>query len=136
MDEMIKYRDSGTDAKSRTISNELANMFYAIARKLTNHSCFRNYEQSIKDEMVSYASYKFVTGICNFNFKYSNPFAYFTQSCFNSFKSVLTQHYKQINIKRLAKQKALINLESELPGSSLGKCLNNQFIDNEYAEDF
>lgn len=54
--------------------------------------------------------------------------------CFNSFKTVLSKHYKQVNIKRALTKKAIASLEQYVPNSSIGKCLNNQFLDNEYGE--
>lgn len=86
----------------------------------------------MKEDCQSYAYEKIIRGLFNYSFKYTNAFAYLTQACFNSFKSILSKHYKQINIKRAVTKKAMVELDSNLPGSSMRKSLNNQFEGNDY----
>lgn len=36
----------------------------------------------------------------NYNFEFSNPFAWISMSFWNSYLTVIYRHYKQLNIKR------------------------------------
>ena len=58
----------------------------------------------------------------------------FTKACFNAFKTQLSKHYKQVNLKRDRTRMAMIRLEADMPGSSMGKCLKNQFTGYEDAD--
>lgn len=152
LEELVKWRDSNKDEEQReysawlklpkpvrdkhpykpdydkrTISEEFAKMFMQLAAKVSNHSYFRNYPLQLKQDMMGQAYLKFVTGVKKFNFKYTNAFAYLTQVCFNAFKTILAQHYKQVNIKRDKTKQAIVNLDAYMPNSSISKCLNNQF---------
>ena len=113
-------------------TDKLGLMFMAIARKLLNRSEFRNYSEKDKEDCFSYACEKCVTGIKNYNFKYTNAFAYFTQACFNAFKTQLSKYYKHINIRRAMTKKAIVDLEAVSPNSSMKKCLGNQFNGNDF----
>ena len=116
----------------RIMSEKFGRMIMMIAQRLSNHSYFRNYPLELKEDCQSYAYEKIIKGLFNYNFKYTNAFAYLTQSCFNSFKSILSKHYKQINIKRDITKKAVACLDYYLPGSSMSKSLNNQFEGNDF----
>ena len=145
LEELLLWKDSNKDEEERRtklglpiiyedrkISEKLGRMFMAIAYKLTNHSFFRNYSKEIKEDCISYAMEKCVTGIKNFNFNFKNPFAYFSQSCFNSFRTTLSKHYKQINIKRSYMKKIMTDIESNMPNSGMKKCLDNRFANDDY----
>lgn len=124
--EMIKWRDSAEKVEDRDKpSEELGRMFMEIARRITNHSCFRNYPPELKEDLAGYAIEKMLSGLKNFNFKYNNPFAYFTSACFNAFKTQLSKHYRQVNIRRDLSKKMIAELEAEMPGSSIAKSLQN-----------
>ena len=86
----------------------------------------------LKEDCQSYSYEKIIKGLFNYKFKYTNAFAYLTQSCFNSFKSILSKHYQQINIKRSVTKRAIDTLEYNLPGSSMSKSLFRQFEGNDY----
>lgn len=43
---------------------------------------------------MGYAYEKLITGLPNYNFKYTNAFAYLSQVCFNAFKTTLSKYYK------------------------------------------
>lgn len=120
------------DYNKREISEELGKMFMELARKISNHSFFRNYTLETKQDMMGYAYEKLITGLPNFNFKYTNAFAYLSQVCFNAFKTTLSKHYKQVNIKRALTKKAILELDTYIPNSSITKCLNNQFDGNDF----
>jgi hypothetical protein len=78
----------------RVMSEKFGQMIMMIAQRLSNHSYFRNYTMELKEDCQSYSYEKIIKGLFNYNFKYTNAFAYLTQSCFNSFKSILSKHYK------------------------------------------
>ena len=116
----------------RVMSEKFGRMIMMIAQRLSNHSYFRNYSTELKEDCQSYSYEKIIKGLFNYKFKYTNAFAYLTQSCFNSFKSILSKHYQQINIKRSVTKRAIDTLEYNLPGSSMSKSLFRQFEGNDY----
>lgn len=118
----------------RTMSNDFGKMMMLIAQKVSNHSFFRNYPLELKQEMAAYAYEKIIKGLWNFKFKYTNAFAYITQAVFNSYKSILSAHYKQVNIKRALTKRAMIDINQINAGSSMGKCLNKQFQGNDFDD--
>lgn len=122
------------DYTRRTISEELGKMFMELARKISNHSSFRNYPLEVKQDMMGHAYEKLCSGLKNFNFKYTNAFAYFSQTCFNAYKTQLSQHYRQVNIKRDLTKRAIMQLDAYIPNSSLSRSLNNQFDGTEYED--
>lgn len=113
--ELVAWKKTVTkDNPSGKLTDKLCLTIQNIAKKLTNHSNFSGYSNDIKEEMVSFATYRAINGLIkgNFNFKFENPFGYFTQVCWNSFLIVLGKYYKNINLQRdLVKQK-LSELES------------------------
>lgn len=116
----------------RVMSEKFGRMIMMIAQRLSNHSYFRNYSMELKEDCQSYSYEKIIKGLFNYKFKYTNVFAYLTQSCFNSFKSILSKHYQQVNIKRSVTKRAIDTLEYNLPGSSMSKSLFRQFEGNDY----
>jgi len=116
----------------RKMSENFGRMIMMIAQRISNHSYFRNYSLELKQDCQSYSYEKIIKGLFNYSFKYTTAFAYLTQACFNSFKSILSKHYKQINIKRAMTKKAMVDLDASLPGSSMRKSLNNQFEGNDF----
>ena len=64
-------------------------MLLKIGKKLLNHSNFRNYSPELKEDMVMYGTDKIIRGLKNYNFKFNNPFAFFTTTAWNSFLIVL-----------------------------------------------
>ena len=116
----------------RVMSEKFGRMIMMIAQRLSNHSYFRNYSTELKEDCQSYSYEKIIKGLFNYKFKYTNACAYLTQSCFNSFKSILSKHYQQINIKRSVTKRAIDTLEYNLPGSSMSKSLIRQFEGNDY----
>ena len=134
--ELVAWRDSSKIIENRVISEKLGMMMMAIANKLLNHSNFRNYSYELKQDMASYFYYKLIKGLKNYNFEFSNPFAWCTQCAWNAFLTVIGKHYKHINIKR----DLLIKLSEELesysgisPNTSLNKCIKS-YIENDYGQ--
>lgn len=116
--------------QDRVMTKELADMVERIAKKLTNHSNFIRYPWHLKEEMVSYAKTKILMGLKSYNFKFSNPFSYITQSCWNSFLIVLRKHYKQLNIKRELMKYKLSQIEEnkQFSQKNLYNYLTRQFL--------
>ena len=126
-----RWRDTAPLDKpeNRVMTKELADMVEHIAKKLTNHSNFIRYPWHIKEEMVSYAKTKILMGLKSYNFKFSNPFSYITQGCWNSFLIVLGKHYKQLNIKRELMKQKLSQMESS-------KQFNQKYLYNYLTKQF
>lgn len=99
--------------KERVISEKLALIMMSIAKHITNHSFFRNYPKEMKEDLVGQALYKMVSGIHHYKFKYTNPFAYLSQICFNSGKAICANHYKQLNIKKKYYQEKVHQMEDD-----------------------
>lgn len=114
--------------EERIITNEIGEMLMTIGKKLLNHSNFRNYSPELKEDMQFYGISKVIRGLRNYNFKFTNPFAWITQSFWNSYLTTIFKHYKQLNIKKdLMKQ-----LSTELqayggmdPKSSLNRAIKS-----------
>lgn len=131
--ELIKWRDSAEKPEDRIISEELGKIMIMIADKLLNHSSFRNYPLEVKQDLRSLGILKLVKGLKNYNFKFNNAFAYFTQALWNSYITGLTKHYKQINIKRELMKKLFEEIETYNgidPRSSLNRCIK-AYIDGD-----
>ena len=135
--EMIKWRDSNKVVEERIISEELGKMFLAICNKILNHSNFRNYTKELKEDMKSYALFKLIKGLKNYNFQFNNPFAWCSQACFNAYLTIIGKHYKQLNIKKDLMQKLSIELQTYTgmnASSSLNKCIKS-YLGNEVELD-
>lgn len=108
-------------------------MMIMIADKLLNHSSFRNYPLEVKQDLRGIGLCKLIRGLKNYNFKFNNAFAYFTQALWNSYITGLTKHYKQINIKRELMKKLFEEIETYGgidPRSSLNRCIK-AYIDGD-----
>lgn len=128
LNELYIWRDSAPEDKKdeRIITEEFGKMIKMIAERLTNHSNFKNYPFDLKQDMVSYACFKCMQGIHNYNFAFKNAFAYFTTACYNSFVSTISKYYKDKNLKRDYMKRAIEKLEATADINS-SKILN-QFI--------
>lgn len=133
LEQLQIWHDSAEDVEARKIPEEFGKMILMIAKRLSNHSNFKNYPYDVKQDMVSYACFKCVQGIRNYNFNFKNAFAYFTTACYNAFISVVTAYYKHINIRKDLLKKALEKLESTKELNS-SKALNN-FLKEYIGED-
>lgn len=132
-EELLKWRDSAENPEDRIISERLGSMIIMIADRLLNHSSFRNYPLEVKQDLRGIGILKIIRGLKNYNFKFNNAFAYFTQALWNSYITGLSKHYKQINIKREMMKKLFLEIETYSgidPRSSLNRCIK-AFIDGE-----
>lgn len=116
--ELKKLKESPVDPETGThiVSQELGKMLYSIAKHLTYYWAFKNYPESLKEDMIGHACYKMIKYINSYNFEYKNPFAYFTQICYNAFLGPISQYYKDKNMKR----DLTINTISEIQSSKYG----------------
>lgn len=142
--ELIKWRDSNLeeekglkpdeiDYTKRKMSDELCKMLMAIADKLLNRSEFRNYSKELKEDAKGYFFYKVMrSGLRNYNFKFNNPFAYFTTCAWNAYISTIMKHYKHQNTRRDVMMILMSQLESYSgidPHSSLRNYIK-QYLDS------
>lgn len=136
LNELYIWRDSAPKSKidERIITEEFGKMIKMIAERLTNHSNFKNYTRELKQDMISYACFKCIQGIRNYNFEYKNAFAYFTTACYNAFVSTISKYYKDKNLNRDIAKRALEKLEATADINS-SKILN-QFIKDYLGEEF
>lgn len=126
--ELIKWRDSAEKPEDRIISEELGKMIIAIGEKMLNRSEFRNYTKELKEDMLGMFELKLIKGLKNYNFKFNNPFAFFTTAAWNAFLTIISKYYKQQNIKKTLMTKLSQELETYTginPTSSLAKCIKN-----------
>ena len=88
---ILEYQDT----QDRKLYNEIGKIFLLIAKNLLNKTNFINYTQDRKDEMLSDATYTMCRYIDKFDInKGDNPFAYFTQYAWNSFRMTLNNYKK------------------------------------------
>jgi hypothetical protein len=135
--ELIKWYESAEKTEDRVISENLGKMLMLIGNKLLNHSSFRNYSKELKEDMLSYFLFKIIKGLKNYNFKFNNPFAFITMAAWNSYLSVITKHYKQMNIKKSLMKKMISELETYSgisPNTSLNKYIKN-YLGEEFLDD-
>lgn len=126
--ELIKWRDSAEKPEDRIISEELGKMIIAIGEKMLNRSEFRNYSKELKEDMLGMFELKLIKGLKNYNFKFNNPFAFFTTAAWNAFLTVISKHYKQQNIKKDLMTKLAQELQTYTginTSSSLSKCIKS-----------
>ena len=139
LNELYAWRDSAPAPKEgeedrRIITEEFGKMIKMIAERLTNHSNFKNYSKEMKQDMVSYAQFKCIQGIHNYNFEYKNAFAYFTTACYNAFVSEISKYYKRKNFDRDYAKFAIAKLEETADVNS-SKILS-QFLKEYLGEDY
>ena len=92
--EMIEYKETGI------VSEELGGMIFKIAKNFSNKGNFSSY--TWKEDMVGEAILTCLKYMHNFDAEKSsrpNPFAYFTQICYNSFINFIRKQKKHSKIK-------------------------------------
>ncbi len=133
LEELEKWRDSGDGiTKPRVISEQLGKYFLMIAERLTNHSSWKNYSKDIHTDMIGHACFKMIQGIDNYNFAFSNPFAYFTRTAWNAFLAVVGKYYRYLNFKRDAFRDAVERLD--MNGVLVSKIIRNPY-DSDSTDD-
>lgn len=135
--ELEKWRDSAEKPEERIISEELGKMIIAVGEKMLNRAEFRNYPKELKEDMLGMFELKLIKGLKNYNFKFNNPFAFFTTAAWNAFLTVIGKHYKQQNIKKDLMTKLAQELETYTginPSSSLSRCIKS-YLGNDVEVD-
>jgi hypothetical protein len=89
-------------------------MIIAVGEKMLNRSEFRNYSKELKEDMLGMFELKLIKGLKNYNFKFNNPFAFFTTAAWNAFLTVISKHYKQQNIKKDLIDKLISNDDTNI----------------------
>ena len=131
--ELEKWRDSAEKPEDRIISEELGRMIIAVGEKMLNRSEFRIYSKELKEDMVSMFYLKLIKGLKNYNFKFNNPFAFFSTAAWNAFLTIISKHYKQQNIKKNLMEKLAQELQTYTginPTSGLSKVIKS-YIGND-----
>lgn len=137
-EELIKWRDSSPNIEERTLSEKFGEMLLKIGKKLLNHGNFRNYSPELKDDMLMFGIQKIIKGLKNYNFEFSNPFAWLSMSFWNSYLTVICKHYKHLNIKKDLIKKLSIELQTYNgidPRSSLNKAIKTYLGDDISLDD-
>ena len=135
--ELEKWRDSAEKPEDRIISEELGKMIINIGDKMLNRSEFRNYSKELKEDMVSMFYLKLIKCLKNYNFKFNNPFAFFTTAAWNAFLNIINKHYKQQNIKKSLMTKLAQELQTYTginPESGLSKVIKS-YLGNDVEVD-
>ena len=120
--------------EDRVITDNLGKMMIHLAEKLLNHSSFRNYKPELKEDMRAQFYIKIIKGLKTYNFKFNNPFSFFTTAAYNAYLIVLNQYYKHENFKHTLMTKLLTNLQTYngiSTTSGLAKSIKT-YIDNYY----
>lgn len=87
-----RYKESGI------VDDELGEMFYRIAKNLSNKANWSSY--TWKEDMIQEAVFTCTKYIKNFDLKKSqNPFAYITQICYHAFVAYVKKQKKHSHIK-------------------------------------
>ena len=71
---LVEYKASG----SRKAYNEIGKIFLLIAQRLLNRSCFINYSEDRKEEMIGNSVLRMCKNIDSFDLEKKDPFSYFT----------------------------------------------------------
>ena len=119
---MRDYKDTGI------ISEELGKMFMTMTDHILGHSNFRNYTQSVREEMKSYALLLLIKYSHNcdaYQRDARQTFNYITTIIFNACKQTLQKYYKQLNLKRELEQRYIDMLAQEY-----GVKIKNDYIEN------
>lgn len=88
---LVKYFDTGDRASYERIGH----IFMTITKRILHKSCFVNYSYDIKQDMISNSIYYMIKYIKIYDPSRGNPFAYFSQICFNGFKDILNRYKKR-----------------------------------------
>ena len=119
---MRDYKDTGI------IGEELGKMFMVMIDHILGHSNFRNYTQSVREEMKSYALLLLIKYSHNcdaYQRDARSVFAYVTTIIFNAYRQVLQKYYKQLNLKRELEKHYISMIEN-----IFGINIKSEFLDN------
>ena len=82
-------------------TEQVCEYFKMIATHLLGDSRYRNYPKDLHEDMVSEAVLKCIKNIKNFKKEYADRcFNYFTRCCEHAIWTLLSKHYKHVNLIR------------------------------------
>ena len=119
---MCDYKDTGI------ISEELGDMFMTMTDHILGHSNFRNYTQTVREEMKSYALLLLIKYSHNcdaYQRDARQVFNYLSTVIFNAFKQTLQKYYKRLNTQRELERQYV-----DIMASTYGVKINSEFLDN------
>lgn len=97
---IYKERQSKSeDGEKIQLTPILADSIVLIGQRLLNHRNFKNYNIQVKDEMLGDGIENCLRYFDNYNIKYENPFAYFTQITWFAFIRRIKKEYAEQNGK-------------------------------------
>ena len=118
--ECLKWRDSADEVYDRTIPEQLALYVQQIARSITHTRNFSNYNDDIKDDLVSDALVKVFKNLKNMKEeKKDSFFNYISRTVYCSFYSTLGKHYNYINARRKLTDEALQLMEPTIRNQAI-----------------
>ena len=118
--EWLKWRDSADEVQDRTIPEQLALYVQQIARSITHTRNFSNYNDDIKDDLVSDALVKVFKNLKNMKEeKKDSFFNYISRTVYCSFYSTLGKHYNYINARRKLTDEALQLMEPTIRNQAI-----------------
>lgn len=80
--------------RKNRLKNKIGKIFLKICEGLLTKPNFINYSWDRKSEMTSDACFYMSKNIRKFDISRNNPFAYFTQACFNAYRQHINKYKK------------------------------------------
>lgn len=96
----IQEPDEITVLKLRRVNEKIAVLYYKISDNLLHRPNFCNYDILTKSEMISDAVFNCLRAGENYDVKFTNPFAYFTQISWNAFIQDIKAMKKRSNFMK------------------------------------
>lgn len=93
LDLLILYQQT----KDKKVHNKLGVIFLKISNGMMNRPNFINYSHDRKCDMISDATYFMSKYLDRYDVTKKNPFAYFSQICFNAFLQSINKQNKLSN---------------------------------------
>ena len=84
---LVEYKATG----SRKAYNEIGKIFLMIAQRHLTKSCFINYSDDRKEEMIGNSVLRMCKNISSFNTEKKDPFGYFTEVTKNEVRQFLNK---------------------------------------------
>lgn len=132
--EWLKWRDSADEVQDRTIPEQLALYVQQIARNITHTRSFSNYNDDLKDDLVSDALVKVFKNLKNMKEeKKDSFFNYISRTCYCSFYATLGKHYSYINARRKLTDEALQQMEPTIRNYAISLRAMLGLDDTEYC---
>lgn len=82
-------------------NEELITIYYSFVNSLLGKNSYVRYPRDLQEDMVSRAVYEWLKYGQKYNPSKGKVFSFWTRNAENSFKWVLKNHYKHVNIEKL-----------------------------------